>query len=162
MPKRHKFAVAMALITITLGYLVYAGVKDSFVYYLTIDEMLERVPGVYEDKIRVAGSVVPGSIKKNADGAMEFTITDGANNVDVRYKGIVPDVFADNVQAIVEGRYTRDRVFEADLLLAKCPTKYKSTGGIETRGEYPQSAPYNYRGKSYFLKDDNHGGGEGL
>lgn len=148
MSKKYKFAIAIAVVALTLSYLVYAGVKDTLVYYLTINEMIERAPEVRENRLRVSGSVVPGSIDKHDDGSIEFVITDGANNVDVQYKGIIPDVFRDNVEAIVEGKYTRDNVFKADVLLAKCPTKYESTEGLESRKEYIEK----YRDKGYPLK----------
>jgi cytochrome c-type biogenesis protein CcmE len=48
----------------------------------------------------------------------------------VTYEGIVPDVFADEVEAVVEGVYAKNDVFEADTLLAKCPTKYESTDSL--------------------------------
>ena len=56
--------------------------------------------------------------------------TDGSQTIDVAYAGIVPDVFADEVEAVVEGVYAKNDVFEADTLLAKCPTKYESTDSL--------------------------------
>lgn len=94
------------------------------VYYLTVGELKGRVPSVYRDKVRVSGTVVPGSIKKGMDGSLEFKITDGKQAIDVQYSGIVPDIFRDNVEAVVEGLYTPQNVFKAKVLLAKCPTKY--------------------------------------
>ncbi|MGB2691963.1 MAG: cytochrome c maturation protein CcmE [Thermodesulfobacteriota bacterium] len=39
-------------------------------------------------------------------------------------------MFADDVEAVVEGVYAKNDVFEADTLLAKCPTKYESTDSL--------------------------------
>jgi cytochrome c-type biogenesis protein CcmE len=119
-----KFILGIGVIAITLTYLVYGGVKDTMVYYLTIGELKERIPSVYRNKVRVSGTVVPGSIKKSIDGSLEFKITDGKQTIDVQYKGIVPDIFRDKVEAVVEGVYTPQNVFQAKILLAKCPTKY--------------------------------------
>jgi cytochrome c-type biogenesis protein CcmE len=121
---RFKFILAIGMIVLALTYLVYGGVRDTMVYYLTVGELIQRVPSVYKDKVRVSGIVVPGSIKKSIDGSLEFKITDGKQDIDVRYKGIVPDIFRDNVEAVVEGLYTPQNVFSAKVLLAKCPTKY--------------------------------------
>ena len=74
--------------------------------------------------------VLPGSIKHGPDGSLEFTIYDGGGNVNVAYSGIVPDIFKDDVEAVVEGEYGRDNLFVADVLLAKCPTKYESTEAL--------------------------------
>jgi len=95
------------------------------VYYLTVEELKERIPFVYKEKVRVSGAVVPGSIKKDIDGSLEFKISDGKQSIDVRYKGIVPDIFREGVQAVVEGLYTPENIFQAKVLLAKCPTKYE-------------------------------------
>ena len=129
-----KFIIAIGVIATTLSYLVYGGVKEAKVYYLTVGELKERVPSVYEDKVRVSGIVVPGSIKKDIDGSLEFKITDGEKTLDVHYKGIIPDIFKDEVEAVVEGVYTPENELQANVLLAKCPTKYESLEGLE-RGE---------------------------
>ncbi len=109
-----------------MSYLVFAGVKDTMVYYLTIDELTQKVPSVYNDKVRVSGTVVTGSIVNSVDDSLKFSITDGNKVIDIEYSGIVPDIFKDDVEAVVEGVYTPEGVFKADLLLAKCPTKYES------------------------------------
>ena len=124
---RVKFILGIGVIVITLTYLVYGGVRDTMVYYLTVGELKGRVPSVYKDRVRVSGTVVPGSIKKSIDGRIEFKITDGKQSIDVQYSGIVPDIFRDNVEAVVEGLYTPQNVFQANVLLAKCPTKYDPT-----------------------------------
>jgi cytochrome c-type biogenesis protein CcmE len=119
-----KFILAIGVIATALTYLVYGGVRDTMVYYLTVGELKSRVPSIYKDKVRVSGTVVPGSIRKGIDGSLEFKITDGKQAIDVQYRGIVPDIFRDNVEAVVEGLYTPQNVFQAKVLLAKCPTKY--------------------------------------
>ena len=125
-----KFIIAIAVIGLTVSYLVYGGVKDTMVYYLTVEELKAQVPEVYDSRVRVSGTVVPGTIIKDNDGALEFKITDGSRTIDVAYEGIVPDIFADDVEAVVEGVYAKNDVFEADTLLAKCPTKYESTDSL--------------------------------
>jgi cytochrome c-type biogenesis protein CcmE len=128
---RAKFIVAIVLIALAIAYLVYGGVNDTMIYYLTVQELKDRVPSVYDEKVRVSGKVVPGSIRNEIDGSLEFKIEDGGEIMDVKYKGIVPDIFNDGVEAVVEGLYTPDNVFVASLLLAKCPTKYESTDSLK-------------------------------
>ena len=130
-----KFSVAAGIIVLALGYLVYTGVEEAKAYYLTIPELLERAPTVYGDRVRVAGEVVPGSINKYKDGSLEFQIAQGEKAIKVRYKGIVPDIFRDEVEAIVEGELTPQGIFQADVLLAKCPTKYESLPEEYKKGE---------------------------
>ena len=121
-----KFIVAIILIAGALSYLVFAGVKDTMVYYLTVSELENKVPSIYGERVRVSGTVVPGTINKDENGNLKFSITDGENEIHVSYNGIIPDIFRDDVEAVVEGKYGKNRIFNADILLAKCPTKYES------------------------------------
>ena len=116
------------MIVSLISWLVFAGVKDSMVYYITVDELLEDVPDIYGQKVRVSGAVVHGSIKNELDDSLRFTIADGKGEIHVEYDGIIPDIFTDGVEAVVEGKFSASNVFQADLLLAKCPTKYESEG----------------------------------
>lgn len=125
-----KFVIAIVVIGLTVSYLVYAGVKDTMVYYLTVEELKQRVPDVYDERVRVSGIVVPGTIERSTGEPLRFTIEEGSETVDITYEGIIPDIFADEVEAVVEGVYTEDGVFVADTLLAKCPTKYESTDSL--------------------------------
>lgn len=131
---RIKFVLAIVVVVLALSYLVYGGVKGTMVYYLTVEELKERAPSIYKEKVRVSGKVVPGSITRDINGALRFQITDGKQTIDVEYKGIVPDIFKDGVEAVVEGLYTPQNVFNASVLLAKCPTKYESVDSLK-KGE---------------------------
>ena len=48
---RLKFIIAIAVIALTVSYLVYGGVKDTMVYYLTVQELKAQVPTVYDTKV---------------------------------------------------------------------------------------------------------------
>ncbi|MCL4244567.1 MAG: cytochrome c maturation protein CcmE [Candidatus Dadabacteria bacterium] len=137
-----KFIIAIGAIAFAVAYLVYGGVRETMVYYLTVEELHARVPDVYGERVRVSGNVIPGTIKHGADGALEFSITDGGGAVNVNYNGIVPDVFKDDVEAVVEGVYSESGVFQADILLAKCPTKYESTDVLYNDQGAPQGTSY--------------------
>lgn len=137
-----KFIIAIGAIAFAVAYLVYGGVRETMVYYLTVEELHARVPDVYGERVRVSGNVIPGTIKHGTNGALEFSITDGGGAVNVNYNGIVPDVFKDDVEAVVEGVYSESGIFQADILLAKCPTKYESTDVLYNDQGAPQGASY--------------------
>jgi cytochrome c-type biogenesis protein CcmE len=130
---RLKFIIAISAILISVGYLIFTGVSESGVYYLKIDELKTRAPSIYNQKVRVSGNVVEGSIKNDINGKLEFKISDGNNYIHVNYSGIIPDIFNDGVEAVVEGSYKPDNTFDADLLLAKCPTKYESEDSLKNK-----------------------------
>jgi cytochrome c-type biogenesis protein CcmE len=112
----------------TLGYLFVSGMKNSMVYYLTLEELAATPPGLGEG-VRLVGWVKEGSIVGTAlDGEISFTITDGDRELRVRYAGQIPDTFEGKAEVIVEGIFRGKPVFEAATMLAKCPSKYEASG----------------------------------
>ena len=69
--KYLKFGSVTVLILLSLGYLAYTGVQDSKSYYVTIKELNGMGNEAYSKRLRVAGNVVPGSIKPGATPAAE-------------------------------------------------------------------------------------------
>mgnify|MGYP006148255009 CR=1 FL=1 len=70
-------------------------------------------------------TVAPGSIERLADGVtIRFRVGDGAAQVPVQYRGILPDLFQENSGAVAEGRLARDGTFVADNILAKHDERY--------------------------------------
>src|SRR3984893_296586 len=59
-----KFGSATVVILLLLGYLAYTGVQDSKSYYVTISELHKMGNGAFTKRLRVAGNVQPGSIKR--------------------------------------------------------------------------------------------------
>lgn len=79
----------------------------------------------HSKRLRVAGQVVPGSIRHQGTGA-DFQIDEQGLKLQVAYRGMEPppDTFKDNAQALVEGSYGTDGVFHANQIQAKCASKY--------------------------------------
>lgn len=123
--KYVKFGSAIAIILITLSYLAYTGVQESKSYYVTIPEMRAQGEAAYSKRLRVAGNVQAGSIKRQGT-TVEFVLLENEHKLNVVYKGTEapPDTFKDDSQAMVEGSYGRDGVFRAHHLQAKCASKY--------------------------------------
>jgi cytochrome c-type biogenesis protein CcmE len=120
-----RFGAASAVILIALGYLAWTGVEQSKSYYVTIGELHTMGDKVYTRRLRVAGNVVPGSIKR-AGTKVDFTLKEKDNLLPVVYVGTEapPDTFHDDSQALAEGSFGRDGVFHANQLQAKCASKY--------------------------------------
>ena len=69
---------------------------------------------------------MPGSIVRGAETQeVRFLVEDESGRLTVAYSGVVPDIFADNVQVVVEGTQSEDGVFQAHTLLAKCPSRFE-------------------------------------
>lgn len=123
--KYLKFGGATALIVLSLAYLAYTGVQESKSYYVTIAELQGMGDGAYTKRLRVAGSVQPGSIKRSGTD-VHFVLVENDKILPVIYSSTEPppDTFKDNSQALAEGSYGRDGVFRAKQLQAKCASKY--------------------------------------
>ena len=124
--KYLKFGGATVLILVSLAYLAYTGVQESKSYYVTIKE-LRGMKGddVYSKRLRVAGNVQPGSIRRTGT-KVEFVLIEQDQVLPVVYSGTEapPDTFKDNSQALADGSFGRDGVFHAKGLQAKCASKY--------------------------------------
>ena len=120
-----KFGSALVIILLALGYLAYTGVQESKSYYVTIKELHGMGDGAYSKRLRVAGSVQPGSIKRSGMNT-NFTLIENDQLLNVVYNGTepLPDTFKDNAQALAEGHFGRDNVFYAKGVQAKCASKY--------------------------------------
>jgi cytochrome c-type biogenesis protein CcmE len=120
-----RFGVAIAVVVVSLGYLAFTGVQQSKSYYVTIKELREMNDSRYAKRLRVAGNVVPGTIKRHGS-RVEFALKENELSLPVVYNGTEapPDTFKDDSQAMAEGRFGRDGVFHANQLQAKCASKY--------------------------------------
>lgn len=125
---RIRLLVAAGALLLGVLYLLITGLQTSTVYYLTVGELLERAPNVRGQQVRVAGDVTPGSVAKEDAGlGIRFLVQDASGQLPVYYRGKpVPDIFGDNMQVVVEGKYGPDGTFVATTLLAKCPSKFES------------------------------------
>ncbi|PYO52779.1 MAG: cytochrome c biogenesis protein CcmE [Candidatus Rokuibacteriota bacterium] len=125
MTRRVKFIAGALVILAALGYLVFTGVSQSVVYFVTPSE-LSAAP-VTGKAYRLGGMVKPGTLTWNAQSLdLRFTLSDGRASVPVRHKGAPPDLFAEGRGAVVEGTWTADGYFKAGLIMAKHSEEYKA------------------------------------
>jgi cytochrome c-type biogenesis protein CcmE len=144
MNKKARFVIAAFLLAGAVGYLMYSGVRQTAVYYLTIDEFLAKKESLANEGIRVAGRVEVGSVTKKMTSAgqeLNFRLgdfhSDGAGadgaavpTVPVHFVGVAPDMFkaGGGSDVIVEGKY-RDGTLYAQSVLTSCPSKYEAEAG---------------------------------
>ena len=63
--RRLKIIVVSSIILSIIGYLTYTGIRDTMAYSLTVSELLARGPSGENVGLRVAGEVIPDSIRWN-------------------------------------------------------------------------------------------------
>lgn len=117
--------------------LTFMGLRNSVVYFVAPSELAEKAPA--GQRVRLGGLVVDGSVRRADDGAMLFDVTDGAVVAQVRYDGLLPDLFREGQGVVAEGRWRPGEVFEADRVLARHDETYmprEVAEALKERGEW--------------------------
>jgi len=136
MKNNGKFFAGLGGVTLVVTYLVWTGVSETMLYYLTPVELIARVaedPTFHEVGVKVSGRVVQGSWSRADEELLHhFTVVDledESATFAVEYRDKLPDTFNDTeiVDVVVEGHYREDGVFEATVVLAKCGSRYEAT-----------------------------------
>jgi cytochrome c-type biogenesis protein CcmE len=149
-PNTLRIGIAAAIIVGTIGWLAWSGYGASKSYYVTIAELGGMGDKAYSSQLRVEGFVQPGSIEHNGPH-VDFVLNEFESHspkaatgrvLKVSYKGSEPppDTFKDDAQALAEGSYGRDGVFHANVLQAKCASKYAPAGPNQP-GAQPGTTP---------------------
>lgn len=122
---RKKFLIGGLVILAALVYLIYGGMRQAMVYFVTPSEIKAQERKTGGKSLRVGGMVVKGSLHRNTDGlTYRFDLTDGNAVIPVYFHGVPPDLFADGKGAVVEGRIGADGVFMANTIMAKHAEEY--------------------------------------
>jgi len=141
---KRRFVVGALLIAAAVSYLVWAGIRSTSTYYYEMDEFVPRRAQHDGEDLRVKGWVRAGSVRWDArTGALAFELArrDGSDAVPVGYTGILPDMFAEGREVVVEGRWAQG-AFTARQIMTSCPSKYEpAIGDAAAGGAAPGGAP---------------------
>lgn len=122
-----KLLVAVVIIGGGIGYFMYQVMQSSWSYYYSVDELFADSNAVKNHSLRIAGRVKQGSIVRDVRKiSLNFTLAGAETELPVSYKGTVPDNFAEDREVVVEGRLDTTGIFQADMLMTKCESKYKA------------------------------------
>jgi len=132
--RNGRFFVGLVAVAGVVAYLMWTGVSNSMVYYLTPAELVERIeddPSFRQVGVKVSGRVVEGSWERKAvgRGSHSFVVADLEDQetaFSVRYSDVLPDTFNDQAEVEVEGRCDADGVFQAHTVLTKCGSRYEA------------------------------------
>jgi cytochrome c-type biogenesis protein CcmE len=125
--RRLGIVVGLVAILGAFGLLLWGGIGENLVYFLTPQELLARGDRMYDAPVRLGGQVVPGSVQWNADALdLRFRLTDGTKEVSVQSRGAPPQMFRDGIGVVVEGRFRRAGVFESTSLMVKHSNEYRA------------------------------------
>ena len=113
---------SLAVLAAAAGLVLYA-MRDTIVFFYTPSEIAEKniLPGT---RIRLGGMVETNSWKKTGGVDNEFTVTDTIKSLQVKYTGVLPDLFREGQGVVAEGTMNAQGMFQADTVLAKHDENY--------------------------------------
>ncbi len=112
----------LGFLAVAAGLTFYALGQRTSYFYMPVDLAAANVaPG---ERFRLGGLVAEGSIVRGQGLDIRFAVTDHEETVNVRYSGILPDLFREDQGVVTEGALGPDGVFVADSVLAKHDETY--------------------------------------
>lgn len=121
--KRGLLIFFAAIVLAASVLLMLSAFRENIVFFHTPSDVRSGAVAA-GTQTRLGGLVEKDSLKRQADGMdVAFRITDGANAIDVHYRGILPDLFREEQGVVAEGVIV-DGALEASTILAKHDENY--------------------------------------
>lgn len=127
MKPRHQRMLAVGLIlagvALAVGLALQAFQQNLLFFYSPTQVLAGEPPD--GRKFRLGGLVLDGSVRREP-GQLEvaFDVTDNQNTLQVKYEGVLPDLFREGQGVIVNGVMEGPAVFRAEEVLAKHDENY--------------------------------------
>lgn len=172
--KQSKRSLGLLITLLVIGggllVLVFTGFDGDAVYSRGVDQLMDEKAKLDNEvavatdadqavrekerllnrNTRVMGTLVKGSLKKRDQPCeYRFDIEKGGKKLPVRYSQcVVPDTFRDvpemDVEVTVTGKLQNEGFFQAEQIMAKCPSKYD----MKQRAANGEAAPHGDIGAS--------------
>ena len=119
---RFLFIVLILTSLILSVFLILKSLEDNVVYFKSPSDV--KLLGEFKsEKMRIGGMVKKNSIEISSNEII-FVITDFKNEINVKYSGVVPNLFSEGKGVVAEG-YLKDlNFFKASKILAKHDENY--------------------------------------
>ncbi len=125
MKPRHKRAAivvgALAAVGVAVA-LVLNAFNSNLVFFYTPTQIASK-EAPQGRTFRVGGLVQSGSVQREGV-TVRFVVTDTAKSVNVKYDGVLPDLFKEGKGVVAQGQLGTDGVFVAREVLAKHDENY--------------------------------------
>ena len=144
MIRRRRRLVLITAAVCVLGAsvgLISNALRDNIVFSFSPTEIASRqiTPG---QRIRMGGLVETGSVVR-AGKEIRFVLTDMETAIQVKFIGILPDLFREEQGVVVEGNLGADKTFTASNVLAKHDENYmpkEVADGLKASGHWQPAA----------------------
>lgn len=130
---RTRFLILAVVVSLALGYMIYAAFPGNALYFLTVGELINKTDVHDGRTVRVSGKLVADSFQREEKSTVShFQLRDeeaapASQHLSATFVGVLPDLFFNpHSEVILEGSYGQDQVFHTDSILVKCPSKYQS------------------------------------
>jgi cytochrome c-type biogenesis protein CcmE len=121
--KRLAIIAGMGAVLLASVLLVMSALRDKIVFFYTPSEIVAEGKAAPGQRVRIGGLVKEGSLVKDGEN-VSFIVTDTDQDLPVRYKGLLPDLFREGQGVVSEGTVEPDGTFVADSVLAKHDENY--------------------------------------
>lgn len=150
-PTRKRRLIAAILILAGVGVastIAFYSLQQNLLYFQSPTEVAEQAMPAGR-QFRLGGLVKTGSVERSEDGLeMQFTITDGREEMNVHYVGILPDLFREGKGVIARGALNESGLFQASEVLAKHDENYMPPEVADAleKGGHPEASGNNSDG----------------
>ncbi len=113
----------VALTAIAVGLTLYALRSNINLFFSPVQIAAGDAP--FERQIRAGGMVKEGTVARDPESLdVAFVVTDYVDDLEVRYSGILPDLFREGQGVVVVGELQQDGTLRADQVLARHDENY--------------------------------------
>ena len=123
-PRQTRFAlIAGGVLVLALAAaFVLNAFQNNLVFFFTPTQVLNG-EAPKNKTFRIGGLVKVGSLQRNGADA-SFVVTDTAQDIPVRYSGLLPDLFKEGKGVVAQGRLDAQGEMTASEVLAKHDENY--------------------------------------
>ena len=126
MPRKKRIVIVCSILVgmgIAALLILTAFEKNLLYFYSTSQIIAGEAPTARA--FRIGGMVVDGSVERDPESLkVRFVLTDTLKEIEVHYKGILPDLFREGQGIVANGKLDSDGVFQANEVLAKHDENY--------------------------------------
>lgn len=123
---RLRLGLVIAAVAGAIAFLLIQGLGSATTYFRNADEAVSDRASLGEDRFRLQGTVVEGTLRPEGE-AVAFQVAYDCAFVSVRHVGDPPELFKEGIPVVLEGAFaagTED--YESDRILVRHTSEYRT------------------------------------
>lgn len=129
MTVKKKIIIGTTIIIGAICYLILSGFSDVKIH-VQMEDLVISGEEYVDTYVQTEGTVLGESINWDAPKVELTFIVAGKLNPEktmpVIYNKVIPENFQNTTEVMIGGYYNSERVFEAQEMITKCPSKYET------------------------------------